>query len=157
MYGPGKLKLFLPVAKEGRGRGSNAERPLGIGVLRQVIQSDFRGGPRNGIQKVACQGGMLEIQYLSYRLTVSFEQAKWRVSNHALWLGAWDEVGCEQPSSNLQSLPPWQISVRGTHPSNFTPEPWRSARMPSTDKTDPRHTPYRNLELSSTSCSCSPY
>jgi hypothetical protein len=38
-----KLKLFLPVAKEGRGRGSNAERPLGIGELRQVIQSDFRG------------------------------------------------------------------------------------------------------------------
>jgi hypothetical protein len=67
MYGPGKLKLFLPVGKEGRGRGSNAERPLGIGELRQVIQSDFRGGPRNGIQKVACQGGMLEIQYLSYK------------------------------------------------------------------------------------------
>jgi hypothetical protein len=45
MYGPGRLKLFLPVAKEGRGRGSgsDAERPLGIGELRQVIQSDFRG------------------------------------------------------------------------------------------------------------------
>jgi hypothetical protein len=66
-------------------------------------------------------------------------------------------VSTEQPSSNLQSLPPWQISVRGTQPSNFTPEPWRSARTPSTDKTDPRHSPYRNLEMSSSSCSCSPY
>lgn len=63
MYGRGRWTWFLLVAKEGRGRGSDsdAERPLGIGELRQALQSDFPGGggraKKMGRQNVACQEG----------------------------------------------------------------------------------------------------
>jgi hypothetical protein len=66
MYGPERLKLFLPVAKEGRGRGSDAERPLGIGELRQVIQSDFsRGDQEMGFRVWLAKEGCLK--YSTFR------------------------------------------------------------------------------------------
>ncbi|PMD20564.1 hypothetical protein NA56DRAFT_704370 [Hyaloscypha hepaticicola] len=131
MYGRGRWTWFLPVAKGSRGRGSDsdAERPLGIGELRQVLRSDLPGGGQeNGETECGLpRGGRMLLVYVSSRPSRQSGEGQKMLSG---WVHGtkWGVAAKHRPLKQ----PPWQIRVR--------------ARMPSTDKTDPRHAPCRNLK-----------